>query len=599
MREGKAMEPIETASDLYRAIKDRGLHLRSKNGRDDALLGELAAALGCHDRRLQRFLDRSDLSAAEFLRSFLELAAPFARMFQEIWDYLNLQLAPKATETISVRFGFEDADDRCMIDLEQFRRYVETAQRVVAAVTTQIWPYDALHGLFAVGRKLADTSGEQTWKLYSQHGQYQPGKPYDLPFVHPSGHPFDDVLQSIHGVFEHIINGYATEQSQQERARRLQELREVEEDSNEQQSLRRASFLLTDLLPKWFFILARSNNFHTHAKDEALSEYRKAVEPHLSSGTGITEVSLLEALDVLDLPFWRHRWHTYEVWATVLTLRFLEDYKPILRVEAGYASLDGYSDAVIADLKARDHDIASVAVQVETPFKMGTRKAIKPDLRICIENHTISANTVGVVEFKQRSRLDSKTLNEMARAYTEGCPNSGGCVILNYDKTDKFIDLPPRSYLIESVRPLKQANLEMFREKLSDILIEAGFLPLRDETTVLLDVSSSMGRAYQTWEVQRYLRQLLALPWLKILRFNNGLVEGGDLDAETAAGLTTSGGTQLRQALTEIDSLCGLPRKLLIVTDGEHDNPTDILARVPEVRECLPDEIGNNIAWLR
>jgi hypothetical protein len=146
------MKPIETASELYREIKRRGLHLRDENGRDSALLQELGGKIGCPDTRLQKFLDASDFSAEFFLRIFLQLVAPFARMFQEIWDYLNREGAPKATETIAVRFGFEDSKDTCSIDLDQFRRYVETAQHVIAAVTTRIWPYKALHGLFGVAK---------------------------------------------------------------------------------------------------------------------------------------------------------------------------------------------------------------------------------------------------------------------------------------------------------------------------------------------------------------------------------------------------------------------------------------------------------------
>lgn len=593
------MRPIETAGDLYREIKNRGLHLQKDNGRDDALLRELTAKLGCPDTRLQRFLDSSDLSAAVFLRSFLELAAPFARMFQEIWDYLSRELAPRAGETISIRFGFDDAHDQCAIDLEQFRRYVQTTQHVVAEVTTQVWPYDALHGLFAVGRKAVDAADEAPWKLYDRHGRYEPGKPYELPVVHVSGHPFDDAVQSVRSVFQHIINGYVTERNQQECVRRLPEVREDEEDANERQSLQRAAFLLTDLLPTWFFVFARCNSLPASAKDEAFDEYAQSVKPYLTSGTGVAEVPLLAALDVLNLPFWRHRWHTYEVWATVLTLHLLEDYKPALRIEKGRAPLDGYSAAIVADLKARNHDLACIAIQVETPFKRGRRRAIKPDLRICLDNPTLSQNTAAVVEFKQRARFDRKSLHEMACAYTDGCPNSGGCVILNYDKTDVPISLPPYSHLVEGVQPLAPANIDMFRQRLSDLLHRAGLVPVSEKTTVLLDVSSSMGDAYQTPEAQRYLRALLAIPWLKILRFNNGLVEGGDVDARTAAGLTTSGGTQLRQALTEIESLYGMPSKLLIVTDGEHDNPSDILTRVPKVRECMPEEIGSNIEWLR
>lgn len=596
---GNAMKPIETANALYREIKRRGLHLRERNGRDNALLRELTAKLGCPDARLQRFLDASGLSAEAFLRVFLQLAAPFASMFQEIWEYLNRQMAPKATEIISVRFGFEDSDARCSLDLEQFRRYVETTKRVFSPITTQLWPLDALHGLFEVGRMLVDRSHEPTWNLYDEHGRYEPGKPYDLPFVRFSGHPFDEVVKNVRDVFQQIIDGYVLEQEHGHSARRLPEVAEGAEQSNGQPSLKGSASLLTDLLPTWFFILERYSAMGSGAKDAALQEYEKTVRALLTSGKGVAEVPLLEALDILDLPFWRHRWHTYEVWASVLTLRFLQNYRPATRIERGYVPLDGYAAAVVADLKAREHPSACVAVQVETPFRQGKRKTIKPDLRVCFADPTSADNTAGVVEFKQRWRIDGKVLAKMAVAYSNGCPHSGGVVVLNYDRTDMPVSLPPGSYFIEGVHPLNPGGIELFQRRLSQILQAAGLNPMNEDTTVLLDVSSSMGDSYQDRNVQSSLRALLAMPWVKILRFSNGLLEGGNLDGATAQSLTTSGGTQLGRALSDVESLFGLPDKLLIVTDGGHDNPRDILSRIPKVRECLPKEIVENMAWLR
>ena len=595
---GQAMKPIETASALYREIKQRGLHLREKDGRDNALLRELTAKLGCPDARLQRFLDASDLSAEAFLRVFLQLAAPFASMFQEIWAYLNRQRAPKATETISVRFGFEDSDDRRSLNLEQFRRCVETAEQVLALATTQLWPLDALRGLFDVGRRLVEEGCEPTRKLYDERGRYEPGKPYDLPIVKSSGHPFDEVVKNVRHVFQQIIDGCMSERERRDGARRLPEVKEDAEQLNEDTSLQRSVVLLTDLLPGWFFILVECSGLGGRAKDAALQEYKKSVQPFLTSGKDVAEVPLLAALDILDLPFWRHRWHTYEVWATVLTLGSLQDYRPALKIEKGYVALDGYAAAVVADLKAREHPSACVAVQVQTPFQQGKRKAIKPDLRVCFDDPSSADNTAGVVEFKQRRRIESKALTEMAVAYSNGCPHSGGVVILNYDRTDTPVPLPPGSYLIEGVHPLNPDAIELFQRRLSQILRTAGLSPMNEETAVLLDVSWSMGDSYQDRDVQSFLRALLDLPWVKILRFNNGLLEGGDLDATTAESLATSGGTQLGRALSDVESLFGLPSKLLIVTDGKHDNPRDILSRIPKMRECLPKEIGKNIAWL-
>ncbi len=322
--------------------------------------------------------------------------------------------------------------------------------------------------------------------------------------------------------------------------------------------------------------------------------------PHRNPGQlPFSTLSLLAALDILDLPFWRHRWHTYEVWATVLTLRTLDDFKPSLRINQGYCAIDGYSAATIADLTARDCPSACVAVQFETPFRQGRRKAIKPDLRVCSGDPLSPENTAGVVEFKQRIRIDAKTLEKMAVAYSNGCPNSGGVLIMNYDTAGTLVSLPARCHFIEGVEPLNRSAIDVFRRWLSETLHAAGLEPINEATIVLLDVSSSMGDSYQAPEAQGLLRALLAMRRIRILRFNNGLMEGGDLDVATAQTLTTSGGTELGRALSDIESLFGLPDKLLVVTDGGHDHPTDALRRLANVRECLPKGIGIHLDWLK
>ncbi len=593
------MNPIETASDLYREIKKRGLHLRQEHGRDNALLRELRHKIGCPDNRLQRFLDSSDLSAEAFLREFLELAAPFAQMFQEIWDYLNREVAPNATESISVRFGFSDQKDRSTIDLEQFRRHVETSQRVITTVTSRLWPIEALHGLFGVGRKLTEGEDTSAWRSRTQYDRYEPGKPYDLPVVSFSNHTFDEVLRNIRDLFQHIIDGYVEERNRRDAARLLPEIQDLDSGPEGKPSLEQAAYLLTDLLPQWYRILDEFRELSPQSKGSALQEYESSVKPLLTSGTGKAEVPLLAALDILDLPFWRHRWHTYEVWATVLTLRSLEEYRPALRIVEGYCPIDAYATSIIADLTAHDYPSACVAVQVQTQYRSGDRKAIKPDLRVCFNDPSSPDNTAGVVEFKQRIRIDSKSLEEMAAAYSNGCPNSGGLLIINYDITGTSVSLPPRCDFIEGIEPLNLSAIDSFQERLSDALHAAGLEPIAEETIVLLDVSGSMGVAYQDPKVQGFLRALLSMRRVKILRFNSGLIEGGDLDASTAAALRTGGGTQLGRALSQVESLFGLPDKLLVVTDGGHDHPTDAMNRIANVRECLPKEIGIHLDWLK
>lgn len=592
------MKPIELAGDLYREIKRRGLHLRKENGRDDVLLRELSTKLGCPDDRLQKFLDASDLSAESFLRIFLQVAEPFAKMFQEIWEFLSQHYAPKARETITVRFGFPDSPDQISVSLEQFRRYVETSRRVFASRTTRIWPYQALNGLFNVGRKLIPSGSSEPWKLYDSHGRYRPGEPYQLPILVIGSHPFDEVIRDIRAVFQEIIDEYASEAQLRRSTRQLLELVE-EEDSESRKSLQKAADLLADLLTTWFYILAMYPRIANALKDDAYQEYNTRVRGLLRTGTIFGEVPLLAALDILDLPFWRHRWHTYEVWSTVLTLRSLQDYRPNLRTTSGYLPIDGYTPAIIADVSAKGYPSACVAAQVETPFHEGRRRAIKPDLRICFSDQFSPDQTAGVVEFKQRQKIDTKGLTEMVSAYAKGAPRSGGVLVLNYDVTTTRVSLPCNCHLVEGVQPSNKQTITTFQRRLSELLQEAHFEPLGENTMVLLDISSSMGNLYQDKDIQSYLRMLLGMKWIKVLRFNDGLVQGGDLDAASAANLVTSGGTKLRQALQDIERFFGLPDRLLIVTDGGHDHPTEMMRRISEVRECLPKEIEKNIDWLK
>src|SRR5262245_37434180 len=123
-------DPISTGRDLYREIRSRGLHLRRGVGRDDALYAELCQHLNCPaSQNLSSFLRQSELSAEVLLRAFLLVAEPFGQMFQDIWNYLAASAAPKATESIRIRFGFEE--DGVTTDLNEFREWATTAKRVI------------------------------------------------------------------------------------------------------------------------------------------------------------------------------------------------------------------------------------------------------------------------------------------------------------------------------------------------------------------------------------------------------------------------------------------------------------------------------------
>jgi hypothetical protein len=589
------MKTIETASELYREIKNRGLHLRRQNGRDNVLLDELILKLHCPNKRLQSFLDSSGISAEDFLKVFLETTEPFAKMFIEIWEYLHLNCASKAFETVSIRFGFSDRNDKCTINLEQFRRYVETGKKIISPVRYRIWPLEALNQLFKLGVILSPDNNSLR-KYYENVGRYRPGKPYKLPKIATGSHQFDQILNNIQGIFQKIIDEYT--RIKEEDNHNIPELQDSNKENEDLIALKQAAYLLTDLLPQWYGIFVVYPSIAQELKDEGYKYFKKNIEPILKSESTLRLVPLLEALDILDLPFWRHRWHTYEIWAGVLTLKTIDDFQPELVVVDGHLPLDGYSGAIIAYLKSANFEKACVAVQVQTDFIRGKRKAIKPDLRICFSDDLLPDQTAVVVEFKQRTNLDRNYLEVLFKDYSDGTPNNRGVTILNYDITRVRATLPPNCFLFEGIQPCNLGIIEDFTICMREIMKRTGIAPVLNNI-LLLDVSISMGGSYESKIVQQALRTASKMKRIKILRFNNGLVAGGDLDESDLLSLTTSGGTELGKAIKDIERMFGLPDKILIVTDGGHEKPKEILSQIPFVKECLPEELENDLIWLR
>jgi hypothetical protein len=137
-----------------------------------------------------------------------------------------------------------------------------------------------------------------------------------------------------------------------------------------------------------------------------------------------------------------------------------------------------------------------------------------------------------------------------------------------------------------------------YQEAVRNSFAQANVVPLATKSYILLDVSSSMGSEYDSEAAQRGLRRLATLPWIKVFRFNDGLQAGGDLKSNSS--IATQGGTQLGAALEQLYSLpdAGIPERLLVVTDGEHDHPTKLLEKCGTYIECMPEELENKLDWL-
>jgi hypothetical protein len=580
--------PIETAAELYQEISRRGLDLCLKNGRDNALLLELANRIGCEDLNIQNFLDQSDLSAQDFMAIFIDIAQPFARMFAEIWDYLSTYAAYRSSESIAVRFGFPDSKNPSVITLEQFRRHVETIRQTI--LTVHLWPDKAIYSLYELYRILLQEVGSGV----GRH-KYQEGQAFTLPKVASAGHPFDEIAIRIQRLFQKNIDAFAEKGRSAIEGISFRYDTGMEEGSHPGFPTRR---LTADLLPFWQRVFEKYGHIAEKTKSKALEYYRKNTALLLQARKGIGTERFIEALNIIDLPFWRHRWHIYEVWSTVAVLRTLQEYGPSLRVCGNFVPIDGYEPSTIADLEVEGFSNACITVQVQTPYVAGKRKAIKPDLRVCFSERLEPKATAAIVEFKQRKRLSRKEILEISKAYLGGSPKCGGVILVNYDAVPPDMLLHPWASLVGELHPCNQDAVDAFQSALLRALENISFRPVKKKTVVLLDVSGSMAGQYDNGSIQDALRRLLCLTKVSVFTFNDGLISGHRMGANTSTSLKTTGGTGLGKALDDLEKTFGVPDKLLIVTDGGYICPDGRLKQIHFVKECMPEDIENNMQWL-
>lgn len=594
MSEDQPNEIFENAYELYQEIReDRGLHLRHEGGRDDILIEELSNSIGCPDDQIAEFLkEKGENRTAEWLmKEFLQLAAPFARMFADIWEFLSNQKAPKATEDLRVRFGFDDDDnDFTDVNLEEFREWAKTARKISAGANVAYWSDEALDDLF-VFLKHVDLEG----KIYSD---YRPGAPYELPIIETHHNDdFEEITRRVRALFQNIIdtateNGSANSDSYH-----------FEIESEELNSLPSPDFaasLLHDLLPAWEFLFENHHEVSDDNRREAVDFFRDTIKPKIELRGIIDFQKYQSPLDILRLPFWEHRWHTYEIWMTVQTLRALDSYDPQVNDEDGRVPIDGQDTAIVADLERIQNHDACVVSELETPHEMDQWESMRPDLSICRTQELDKESRAVVIEYKQRSPLSTSHVNEVTEKYLTGAPEAVGLVMVNYDDTPD-VELPEEAELIANVRPNSPTVAE-YRDLVQEFMLEADLFDPLQQWTVLVDVSGSMRDRYTNQDVKDALLDLLELmaPSPRVYKFNQGITRNPQVTVdEINAGLRPSGGTDVEAAIEELYEEYESTGNLLIVTDMDDQYPSSLPEEVENKEECFPRNLPAKLDKLR
>lgn len=585
-------EIYEGAYELYKEIRDeKGLHLRHDGGRDEILIEELSNSIGCPDDQIAEFLkEEEEGRTAEWLmREFFQLAAPFARMFTDIWEFLSNRKAPKATEDLRVRFGFDD-DDFTDVELDEFREWAETARKISVGANVAFWSSEALHDLFDFLRYV-DLEGQS-------HSDYRPGEPYELPVIETHHNDdFEKIIRRVRTLFQNIVDS-AAENGNADSDRYHYEVESAEQNSLPSPDI--AASVLHDLLPGWEFLF---ENHHEVSKDnrrEAVEFFQNTIDPKIELEGIIGFQKYQSPLDILRLPFWKHRWHTYEIWMTVQTLRALDSYDPQVNDEDGRIPIDGRDTAIVADLERIQNHDACVVSELETPHEMDQWESMRPDLSICRTRALDKESRAIVIEYKQRSPLRISHINEVTEKYLTGASEAVGLVVVNYDDTPD-VELPEEAELIANVRPNSPTVAE-YRNLVQELMIEANLFDSLQRWTVLVDVSGSMNDKYLNQNVKEALLNLLELmaPSPRVYKFNEGITQNPQITVdEINAGLQTSGRTDVETAIEELYEEHESTKNLLIVTDKNYPSPSSLPEELETKEECFPQDLSAKLDKLR
>lgn len=589
MGEEQSDEVFESAYELYKEIRDsRGLHLRQGNGRDDVLIEELCNSIGCPDDQIADFLKEEERSAEWLMREFLQLAAPFASMFTDIWHFLSNEQAPNATEDIRIRFGFND--DFTDVELDEFREWAETARKISIGADVAYWSGESLSELFELPKHI-EIDGE------SGH-DYANGKPYQLPVIETRHNDdFEKIVRRVRNLFQNIIDAAAKDG---EKSSDLNIFEDEYEDQERSLSVNDAASILTDLLPSWKPIFKSHHEVSVENRRKTVEFFQENIQPKIEIERVLDFQKDQTPLDILQLPFWEKRWHTFEIWMTVQTLRALESYNPQVRVTDDRIPIDGRNTAIVADLeRIEDHD-ACVVSELETPYEGEKFESIRPDLSICQTQDLDQESRKVVIEYKQRSTLSASRAEEVAHKYLSGSPEAVGVAMVNYDdKPD--IDFPQAAELIGNVRPNSPAVGE-YHDLVQEYMREAGLSGPLQHWAVLVDISGSMAGEYSDRGVENALLMLLELmgPSPDVYKFNDGLAQNPQIStADVTDGLGSKGGTGVEAAIEELYREYNVGENLLVVTDMNYHPPDSLPNELENMEECLPQNLSSKLDTLR
>jgi hypothetical protein len=290
---------------------------------------------------------------------------------------------------------------------------------------------------------------------------------------------------------------------------------------------------------------------------------------------------LVDVVDRVLLPFWRHRWRLVEVWSILWTIDTIPEACRPVPVLAGRDDSPGTFSWILPGGAATQpvavtegaRRALSVWFQLATPLSVGDaayykQDHIEPDVRVR-DNSAPMPRDVVVVELKDRYLAAGSAEKRVGRMYATTGANV--VCVANYSpfrsrtlRGNLYTESigPSTIYLVDGFKPgsVPPALTEAIRHAIAD-----------DPIDVLVDVSDSMDGS----RLAVTLGKLPTIPESRWFRWAANFEEAEDREAASSAPL--HGATDLRQAVTAYEGL-GTARAAIIVTDDGGQTQFESLA---------------------
>jgi hypothetical protein len=586
---------VHSSVELYKLLSKEYLHLRSGDGRDDALIRQLATRLGLDpNKTIPKQLEANKVSLEEFIQELFVLTEPFSKMYSEIFALIQSQnVQASANSSIRMRFCFEKATKKLEFDLKHFREWLKIYQKFQGEFFVKLWTQEDINKLYQPIGELQKILGEGSDSGINTH--------YPCPLPDPALYGTNanwKPVKLLRNAMEQLRQAQTQEKVivNTEVISILREKQNVEDRKDPDQTESKVN--LTDIWPGLFRLLLQLEKTSTVTPSAAMDSLGKisATMNDVTSTRVKGNLLIQKFVELLRLPFWKYRWRLYEVWTLFKLIECLNEYDCKLEDKNGKIELEENKASVVAHFTDSNLVTYSVWTQLKTnvadPLK---RKHIMPDIRVCKLDASLPENSFLVLECKQRKQMKTRELKELVKDYLAGAENSELVLFVNYDEFP-IISKFPKTVLISKLHPTNPEAIAEFNGVIKKGLVDCGINPSTSQIdAILFDVSDSMRGQYLRNEIGEACQQIIFKnPKGKIFFFNDCLLSTEQLSTIDLKGRLEGmirGGTDLDASLREIAKKYPKIKRLVVVTDGGYNRSLTSIGSYESVEQLV---IGEN-----